>query len=379
MLKEMGSIVAATFIVAGSLIAAPAANALPPVVHSAQGHLDSLSVQGAKVSVKGWAGDADGGAQGNQRVHIYVDGKGAKAISTTLARPDVAKAYPVLGPKTGFATTVSVPAGKHTVCVYAISQGAGANLTLGCRSMTAPAGGKLPVGAFDVAGPAVFSEDQWIETGGWVYDPDGTGVQEVRATIDGKPAQIYNADYGRTRADVAKAHPSYGRKTGFVVIFFNNSRGLKNICLWAVNQGAGPDVSLGCKKVSVIYTNEVIGSIDKIVVDPKNPQKRIISGWVLAPDDSYSPTPFALVKTDPTTDYYWMDSLIADLPSPTVDKAYPKNGKNHGFRVVADLAPDMHGDVLEWKAGDKICIAPTSTSREGYPGPRTKFCAVFPG
>ncbi len=99
------------------------------------GTLDPLrfSSDGAPV-VRGWATDADDLTQ-KLRVHVYVDGRGAAALSTgTEDRPDVRAATGA--PDAGFRVTLPVQGpGKHTVCAYGINIGAtGTNTLLGCRS-----------------------------------------------------------------------------------------------------------------------------------------------------------------------------------------------------------------------------------------------------
>jgi L,D-peptidoglycan transpeptidase YkuD (ErfK/YbiS/YcfS/YnhG family) len=101
------------------------------------GHLDAVTPRGSgQVAVAGWAADPDS-MSAALRVHVYADGAGIKAISTGVARPDVAKARKT-GPNQGFATTVGLRPGRHSVCVYVINigQGTGHSL-LGCRTITA--------------------------------------------------------------------------------------------------------------------------------------------------------------------------------------------------------------------------------------------------
>jgi hypothetical protein len=89
-----------------------------------------------RVDIRGWAWDPDAGS-GSSRVHVYVDGRGALALTADDYRSDVAAAFPGAGPDHGFGATLRMSSGRHTVCVYAINVGFGtANTVLGCRVVT---------------------------------------------------------------------------------------------------------------------------------------------------------------------------------------------------------------------------------------------------
>ena len=100
------------------------------------GSFDSATPTGAgHVEVRGWAIDPD--IAGSVRVDFYIDGKGAASVQADQARPDIASAFPAYGADHGFDTTLSVAAGKHTVCAYAINVAGGApNTQLACLAFT---------------------------------------------------------------------------------------------------------------------------------------------------------------------------------------------------------------------------------------------------
>jgi hypothetical protein len=98
------------------------------------GAFDSVTaVGGGRVRVRGWAIDSE--TTGPIRVHIYSDGRGVASIAADRPRPDLER----LGHGTahGFDATVTVGAGRHSVCAYAINVGTGANVRLACRTVTA--------------------------------------------------------------------------------------------------------------------------------------------------------------------------------------------------------------------------------------------------
>jgi hypothetical protein len=102
------------------------------VVVNPFGHVDVVSVGPAGIRVQGWAIDPDTTAP--IAVHLYVDGAG-QAVSASVARTDVGKAYPLYGANHGFDRTIPAGPGKHTVCVYGINTGLGANTDLGCTTV----------------------------------------------------------------------------------------------------------------------------------------------------------------------------------------------------------------------------------------------------
>jgi hypothetical protein len=108
-----------------------APNATPP-----GGSLDQVSATTGKISASGWALDPD--TADPIAVHVYVDATNT-AVVASIARPDVAAAFPGSGAAHGFAVDVAVGRGAHQVCAYAINNLAtAANTLLGCRTVTVP-------------------------------------------------------------------------------------------------------------------------------------------------------------------------------------------------------------------------------------------------
>jgi L,D-peptidoglycan transpeptidase YkuD (ErfK/YbiS/YcfS/YnhG family) len=104
--------------------------------HNPIGAQDPPGVLGAsKVRVRGWALDPDNKAAG-LRIRIYSDSVGVASITTTVARPDVARIYGA-GPRQGYSTDLTLARGPHTICTYALNIGTGTgNPSLGCRAVT---------------------------------------------------------------------------------------------------------------------------------------------------------------------------------------------------------------------------------------------------
>lgn len=98
------------------------------------GNIDSVSTSPGQITVQGWTADPDEPAS-PLTVYVDVDGALTPAVAGA-ARPDVAAAFPALGPDHGISTTLPAAAGDHTVCVYAVS---GADwVQLRCSRVTVP-------------------------------------------------------------------------------------------------------------------------------------------------------------------------------------------------------------------------------------------------
>jgi uncharacterized protein YkwD len=109
----------------------------PPMAnHNPFGHYDSaVALTGHRARLRGWAVDPDNRAL-PRPIAVYYDGRPVAWFRLAVARPDVATAR-TTGPNQGFDITVTLPAGTHSVCLYAANAGAGtASPKLGCRTVT---------------------------------------------------------------------------------------------------------------------------------------------------------------------------------------------------------------------------------------------------
>ena len=96
------------------------------------GFLDGVSRQGNSIAVWGWAIDPD--TVDPVEMHIYVNGVN-NVVNASVTRADLGVAFPSYGPSHGFSTSINVPSGQATVCVYAINVGVGGHAPLGCRTV----------------------------------------------------------------------------------------------------------------------------------------------------------------------------------------------------------------------------------------------------
>ncbi|MGI9604639.1 MAG: PQQ-dependent sugar dehydrogenase [Acidimicrobiales bacterium] len=103
-----------------------------------------------------------------------------------------------------------------------------------------------PRGAFDRA----LVHDGRVRVSGWAIDPNRVKRSAVRVLIDGEVVARVKA--GRPRPDVARVHPDYGKRHGYV-IWVDASPGQHEVCVEALDAGRHrvAPVELGCRSVSV--------------------------------------------------------------------------------------------------------------------------------
>jgi hypothetical protein len=98
------------------------------------GSYDGLvSSQSGQLVASGWAFDWSGQST---NVHLYDNGRFLASVGPDLHRTDVVAAYPGSPDVNGWSARLTVPAGTHSVCAYAIGTPAGDNPWLGCRTVT---------------------------------------------------------------------------------------------------------------------------------------------------------------------------------------------------------------------------------------------------
>jgi hypothetical protein len=206
------------------------------------GNLDAVVPSPGAVALWGWAIDPDTTA--SVPVHVYVDGQLVAGVAATESRPDVGAAFPVYGAAHGFSAIVALPAGKHTVCAWALNvAAAGGNPEVGCKTVTVPSGD--PVGHLD----AVAYSGQ-IVTWGWAADPKAPRTPIlVHIYVDGVLTTLGPAQ--SPRPDVATVFPAFGPDHGFFV-GMPGASGKHQVCAFAINTHAGGNNPLlGCGTVVV--------------------------------------------------------------------------------------------------------------------------------
>lgn len=201
------------------------------------GNLDETTGVPGGVNVGGWAIDPNTPTSPSQVV-VTVDGAKAATLTANGTRADVAKAHPGTGSNHGFSGTVAASTGSHKVCLTVTNSGPGKNLAFSCATVTVT--NPNPFGAFDVVQP----QGSGYLVRGWAIDPNApTSSISVQVSVNGKVTTVVA---NTTRDDVAAAYPNTGDTHGYSTTAVPVAQG-DNVCVTAVNVGAGSNVSLGCK------------------------------------------------------------------------------------------------------------------------------------
>ena len=191
----------------------------------------------------GWAIDPD--STSPVATHVYVDGRYAGQSTASKRRPDVGRAFPLMGSDHGLETVVPAAGGSRDVCVYAINVGpGGSNPLVGCREVAAL--GNHPIGSLD----SVTGGNGSARVTGWTLDPDVAGSIPVHVYVDGRYRG--SAVASGPRPDVRAAFPGWDAQRGFTTTVGGLSRGRHDVCVYAIGAGpGGTNPLLRCQPVTV--------------------------------------------------------------------------------------------------------------------------------
>jgi hypothetical protein len=288
-----------------------------PTGHSPRGQLENMQPVPGGVGMWGWAFDTD--TPDPVAIHIYVDGQMVLGTTASADRPDIAARFGT-GPERGFGLVVPVPGGNHTVCIYALNVGPGANLNLGCYSVNV---GGTPVGRIDNIQPRPGGMGVW----GWAVDPDTIDPIQVHFYVDGRMVRGITAN--GERGDLGLLKPGYGTNHAFGETL-PMPAGQHQICAYAINVGSGgSNPSLGC--YNVVAGGSPLGVIDPLT---SGIGKVTASGWLLDPD-----------TTDPIWVHFYLDGvmvkgILADQPRSDLG-VYDSFG-DKGFSTDLPASPGRH-------------------------------------
>jgi hypothetical protein len=234
--------VAATVLASVALVAGLAA--CEAADRSPIGHLDDSGIDfrhpGANTIAMGWAYDEDSPEPVN--VHVYIDGRLVVAAVADQPRPDVAAAYPGAGPAHGFEVNLGrIENGRHTLCVYAINIGTGANNALiGCGDASYE--GSAPWGWVD----RLRVSPQFIGLLGWASDYDTPDPIQVHVYIDGVFAGAVLAQ--EHIGDLGGVVAFYEQDHHFSFLLTPTPTTGRQVCVYAIDAGPpGRNALLGCQ------------------------------------------------------------------------------------------------------------------------------------
>ncbi|WP_413307053.1 Ig-like domain-containing protein [Bacillus sp. 1P10SD] len=241
------------------------------------GYLETPSVGstiGGISKVQGWFLDKSGVS----KIEILVDGKSVGAAEYGIARPDVAKAYPLYqNANSGYQynlDTTSLTNGQHTITVKETGNNGVTrilnNHLINVQNVSARGSIDLPTGGSTISGVSNLQ--------GWFLDL--SGVSKIEILVDGKSMGV--AEYGFARPDVAKAYPIYqNANSGYKYAL--DTRKLTNgqhslIVRETGNNGVTTEIGIQNVKVQNLPTK---GSIDTPANASSVKGNISVSGWIL--------------------------------------------------------------------------------------------------
>ncbi|PRZ44362.1 hypothetical protein CLV47_101488 [Antricoccus suffuscus] len=209
---------------------------------SPQGSLDSLTADNAgNVAVKGWVWDVSS-PTAPVTVMLTVDGNVSAYFYASDPKPELAH-YGIPGDHGANYTLRPGTQGATQVCMYAFNIGAGGDILVGCKSVWVVPPGS-PIGSVQSITTGSAGS---ITVQGWAWDSDvPINPVALMITTDGIPTAFLYADQSLPNLT---AYGIPGRH-GFAYTFAPKKLGANQVCVYAVNQGAGADVLLGCKTTS---------------------------------------------------------------------------------------------------------------------------------
>ena len=297
-----------------------------------RGNVDSVSVAGRTITMRGWSVDPDALAT-SLEMHAYVDGRHTAAFTADQPRPDIATAFPGAGQAHGFTFqhTATTP-GAHRVCIYAINRNAGTeNPLIRCADVDLAAAPFRPVGRVESA----TADGRTVQVAGWAYDPDApTTPVDVKVYADGRFAGRIAAN--GARPDVVGAYPDAGPNSGFrgsVPL----TPGRHTVCARAVDQVSGlGERDLGCRVVTLAEQAwQPVGNFDSAVASPDG--RVVLNGWTWDPDAGEHANGVRIF-----VDGAWVTSFVATGNRPDIAAAFPGAGPYHGFSATIRVSSGRH-------------------------------------
>jgi hypothetical protein len=309
----------------------------PPATrsHDPLGAFDAFSGTDAGVVVSGWAYDPD--SSGAATVKVTEGSNTVATTTTSVARPDVARAYPDAPANSGWQTPLSLTAGSHVLCATAMNVGAGSgDRQLGCKTYAVPHDTSHdPKGVFDEA--SVKSGTTTVNLRGWSFDPDTSAVTQV-AFYDqtGAAQSLGRVGTGGSRPDVQRALRGAPGNTGYSATV-TLSIGTHTVCAYGINVGLGTtNPLLGCK--SVVVTNTLPqGSLDSVTAGAGTVS---VGGWAWDPDAGTGPLNVRVY--DQTGAPRSLMTLSTGQSRPDVARVYPQATTATGFAGSVSLSAGAH-------------------------------------
>lgn len=287
------------------------------------GSIDYITTDATGTTVAGWSLDPN--TPDPISVQVGVDGATPTTVLANVPRSDVQAAYPGTGLLHGFSTTLTIADGDHSVCVYGVNVGVGANSLIGCRLVSVHR--NLPFGSIDVA----YSDEGGAHLIGWAADPNTTAPIFLHVYVDGTFFSGYST--GISRTDILSVYPQLGTQSGFNITL-NLPAGQHSICVFGLNVGDGQNNQIACT-TQTVPTRTPLGYVDSLAASPGGGAFDI-SGWTFDPSSTASTVVHVYV------DGSFVGGYGAGSPRADIAAAFPGEGANHGINAHVVVPPGQH-------------------------------------
>jgi hypothetical protein len=296
----------------------------PPV-----GALDYISTGPGTVNAYGWAVDPD--TTSPIDVSFVLDGQTIGSTTASLTRSWFG-VMTTFGYNHGFAQKLTVPVGKHVLCIVGINVPSGANPQMNCQNIEV---GGSPVGAIE-NGVTGFGT---ISAYGYAYDLDTANPINVQVNVDDKNAGTGLAS--AARPDLSSTIPAdYGTTHGYGVTV-PASPGDHRVCVWGINTGYGGNVQFGC------FTRTVSGApAGQVEYIQPTSTGFTVWGYALDPHNSNP------IGIQVYVDGVFSNGGAASNPRADIGVSYPGYGSSHAFGVPVVTTPGSH-QICTWAIGQE--------------------------
>ena len=184
-----------------------------------------------------------------------------------------------------------------------------------------------PVGRIDLA----WGTPGTVRAVGWMVDPDTSAPLQLWMSIDSRLV-IGTAD--RPRGNLPRSLKRFGTRHGYDISVNGVAAGVHQVCVAAVNKGAGPPLQLvGCANVDVPPALP-LGTIDSVTPTPGEQIR--IRGWALDVGNVFP------VEVRLTVDDREVSRRRAVSSLPGLAWFFPAHGPNHAFDVTTAAGPGRH-------------------------------------
>lgn len=157
------------------------------------------------------------------------------------------------------------------------------------------------------------------------------------------------------RPDIGQAYPALGDGHGFHESIIDVHAGTYTVCGYALDPKGGPNLPIGCQRVTVPQDHAAYGHYDGVTA--LGGGRIQVTGWTADIDTPATPTGVAIYLGGGPSTAYKAVPATANVTRNDVWAAYPALGPNHGFAVT----------TLARTGSQSVCVYARDTYAPGPP------------